>query len=76
MKPVLHTFACLMLYASIASACPVCHTPTGQQVRAGIFDERFGENLLLTLAPFPALAAVVVAMHFGGRPRAGGRDER
>ena len=69
MRSILQTFACLVLCASIASACPLCHTPTGEQVRAGIFNGSFGENLLLTLAPFPVLAAVVLAMHFGVRLR-------
>lgn len=76
MKLILQTFTCLMLSASIAGACPVCHTPTGQQVRAGIFNERFGENLLLTLAPFPVLAAAVAALHYGGRSRGERKHER
>jgi hypothetical protein len=73
MRSAAWTFAGLVLHASVASACTLCHTPTGQQVRAGIFNESFGNNLLLTLAPFPVLAAVVLALHFGDRLRAGQR---
>ena len=53
------------LAASAALACPVCDTDTGQQVRAGIFDEDFARNLLLTLLPFPVLLTIVAAIHFG-----------
>ena len=48
-----------------ASACPLCNTPTGQQVRSGIFDHDFGMTLLTVLAPFPVLVLVLAAMHFG-----------
>ena len=48
-----------------ASACPLCNTPTGQQVRAGIFDHDFGMTLLTVLAPFPVLLLVLAMMHFG-----------
>lgn len=55
-----------------ASACPLCNTPTGQQVRAGIFDHDFAMTLLTVLAPFPVLLLVLAAMHFG-LPRFGKR---
>lgn len=70
MKSALRIFPFLVLAASISSACPVCDTPTGQQVRAGLFNENFGSHLLLTLAPFPILALLVLALHFGVRSRA------
>ena len=73
MRSAVWTFAALVLHASVSSACTLCHTPTGEQVRAGIFNESFGSNLLLTLAPFPVLAAIVLALHFGDRFRAGQR---
>jgi uncharacterized membrane protein len=50
---------------STASACPVCNTGTGEQVRAGLFDESFGMNLLATVLPFPILLGFVAAIHFG-----------
>lgn len=55
----------LMLLALPASACPVCQSDTGQQVRQGIFDGRFGMNLFITLLPFPILVGIVLAIYFG-----------
>ncbi len=43
-----------------AHACTVCDSKTGRAVRAGIFDGHFLQHLLLTLLPFPVLAAAVV----------------
>lgn len=57
--------ALLLLGPADVFACPVCHTETGQQVRAGIFDENFGRNIALTLLPFPFLFAIVAVIHFG-----------
>jgi hypothetical protein len=42
----------------------MCHTETGQQVRAGIFSDDFLTNLLATLAPFLVLAVIVVSLYF------------
>jgi hypothetical protein len=50
--------------ASVAYACPVCSTATGEAVRAGIADG-FLFNLLATLAPFPFLIAAVAGLHWG-----------
>ncbi|MDQ3621418.1 MAG: hypothetical protein M3463_02885 [Verrucomicrobiota bacterium] len=55
-----------------ASACPLCDTPTGEQVRAGIFNQDFAMTLLAVLSPFPVLLLVLAAMHFG-LPRFGKR---
>ena len=59
----------LLLLASLgaASACPVCDTETGNQVRAGIFCEGFGWNVLAVLAPVPVLllSACAVANWLG-----------
>jgi hypothetical protein len=52
------------LFAS-AYSCPVCHTQTGEQVRAGIFNPSFGWNLLATALPFPVFAGVVAWLYFG-----------
>ena len=54
-----------LLGAVPAVACPVCDTGTGEQVRQGIFDERFGLNLALTLAPFPIFLAVAALLYYG-----------
>lgn len=48
-----------------ASACPLCNTETGQQVRAGIFGNDFWPTLLTVLSPFPVLLILLAAMHFG-----------
>jgi hypothetical protein len=53
------------LWACTVSACPVCHTAVGEQVRAGTFNSSFLARLFATLAPIPVLAAVVVCMYFG-----------
>lgn len=49
--------ALLALLAGLGSvtACPVCDTETGQQVRAEIFGQSFGRNLLAVIAPVPLL---------------------
>ena len=70
-----NVIACLVIVlvvSATAAACPVCDTETGKDVRAGIFDEDFGRNAVLTLLPFPVLLAAVAMIHFGfptmGRP--------
>lgn len=44
--------AVVLLLSSIAVACPVCDTSTGQQVRDGIVDADFWPNLLAISLPF------------------------
>ena len=51
--------------SSLASACPICKTAAGEQVRAGIVDEHFGRTLLSVALPFPLLLGVVAMIHFG-----------
>jgi hypothetical protein len=46
-----------------ANACPVCRSATGRQVRAGLFNEDFGFNLLASLLPFPIFLGIVAAIH-------------
>ena len=55
----------------LVAACPFCDTETGAQVRAGLFDGRFLENLALVLAPFPVFGAVVAWVYFGRPGRRG-----
>jgi hypothetical protein len=59
----------MLLGSAAARACPVCDTETGQQVRAGIFGEDFGSNLLVTALPFPVLLLIVALIHLGGTGR-------
>jgi len=71
-------FLCISLLAftccASATACPVCDSDSGQQVRAGIFDADFGRTLIAIALPFPILLGMVLAIHFGrpigGRPPA------
>ena len=54
----MRTLAAWLLLVSPAVACPFCESETGRQVRQGIFDRHFVDNLLLTLLPFPVLLAI------------------
>ena len=55
------------------SACPICNTETGRQVRMGIFGDDFWSTLAIVAAPFPVLLLVLAAMHFGW-PQSGKRQ--
>ena len=58
--------ALLLLFLTLpVSACPVCQSATGQEVRAGIFDRSFGYNLLVTLLPFPIFLGIALLIYFG-----------
>ena len=62
--------AVLFFTALTASACPVCNTETGQEVRAGIFNENFTSTLAATMAPLPVLlASMFAAVHWLGKER-------
>jgi hypothetical protein len=56
-------------------ACPVCDSPTGVQVRSGIFNDRFWRNVAVTLAPFPVFAAGAAWIFWGGRKTSMGVHE-
>jgi hypothetical protein len=47
-----------------ATACPYCETETGQQVRAGIFNDQFWSNVTLTLLPLFVLLGIVALIYF------------
>lgn len=57
--------AILLLVPAAAPACPLCDSATGQQVRAGIFDNDFWSTLLVVISPFPVLLLALAAYHFG-----------
>ena len=46
-------------------ACPYCNSEIGQDVAAGIFNENFGQNMLLTLIPIPIFLLIIAIIHFG-----------
>jgi hypothetical protein len=54
----------ILLNLPAAAACPFCESETGQQVKAGIFNDHFWLNVLLTLLPFPILLAIVALIYF------------
>jgi hypothetical protein len=61
--------------ASIAAACPLCHTDLGQQVREGIFGAGFWSNLFFVLLPFPIFLSLAAALHYGfGRRTPNAKD--
>jgi hypothetical protein len=56
------TLGTLLASAGSVSACPVCDTGTGRQVRAGIFNEDFVPNLLMSSLPFPIFIGAAMAL--------------
>ena len=48
-----------------ASACTVCDSETGQQVRAGVFGEGFWSTLAAVIAPFPVFIIAIALYNFG-----------
>jgi hypothetical protein len=60
--------ACATLLPLVAAACPLCDTETGQQVRAGIFNDEFWRTLFVVISPFPILLLAIAAYHFDWPP--------
>src|SRR5690606_12641551 len=54
-----------LLGAPPADACPVCKRDTGRRVRAGLFDEDLGPNLLATVLPFGVFLGIAAGLRFG-----------
>jgi hypothetical protein len=54
-----------LLGAASALACPLCHTETGQQVRAAVFGPGFWFNLLVTMAPFFLFIGLTAIIYYG-----------
>ncbi len=61
--------AAALISSAEAQACPDCEA--GRRARASVFDQDFGRNLAVAVAPFAVIAALSVAVHRLGRP-----DER
>jgi hypothetical protein len=51
------------------TACPICHSETGEQVRAALFGPNFSVHLLSVLSPFPIFAAIVLGLRVAFAPR-------
>lgn len=66
-------FVALAFSAPAAHACPVCHSETGKEVRAGLFNEDFAFNVLASVLPFPIFLGIVAAIH--GLPARGVRPD-
>ncbi|MBV8867225.1 MAG: hypothetical protein JO210_17645 [Acidobacteriaceae bacterium] len=52
--------------ASSASACPLCHSQTGEQIRAALFARDFWFNVTATILPFAIFALITGLIYFGG----------
>jgi hypothetical protein len=48
-----------------AQACPDCAEGIRREVRAGIFDATFAQNLGMAALPFGVLAGITAAIHAG-----------
>lgn len=48
-----------------AAACPVCSSPTGLAVRAGLLDGHFLRHFAVVTLPAPMLLLAVAAVHLG-----------
>lgn len=53
-----------LLLPTVASACPVCDSEVGQQVREELVDDNLPVSLAATTLPFVAVAGFVAAVHF------------
>ncbi|WP_145359579.1 hypothetical protein [Alienimonas californiensis] len=62
----------LAVSPAAAVACPYCDSEVGKQVWAGIFNDDFWLNGVLTTLPIPVLLLIVGMIHFG-LPWAGDR---
>ena len=51
------------LNAVTACACPLCHSPTGEKVREGIFNSEFPMTFVSMVMPFVVIAGVVAVIH-------------
>lgn len=81
MKNAIHAAARLaaalaVLLPPAVYGCPLCHSRTGDQIRAGILNGSFGANLLAVALPFPVFAGIVAWLYFG-KPgqRTGKKDQ-
>jgi hypothetical protein len=68
MKPFTLLGAFIGAFATTVSsawACPYCESDVGREVAAGIFNDQFALNSVLTLLPIAILSIIVWFIHFG-----------
>jgi hypothetical protein len=53
------------LPATMAHACTVCDSPTGHQLRAGLFNGHFLRTLGIVVTPVPVFFVAVLLLHRG-----------
>lgn len=58
------TAAFLLWVPALASACPLCDSETGKQVRAGILGDDFWSTLMVVVSPFPVLLLALAAYQY------------
>lgn len=58
-------FLAVLVLPSVASACMVCNTELGHQIRHGVFDGHFASTAVAVLLPFPLFVLAGAAVHFG-----------
>jgi hypothetical protein len=69
MRPVRARLLLWAVFApGVSMACPICHSPIGAEVRAGLFGPDLLANVVATLLPFPVLAGVVLLVRYFGIP--------
>ena len=62
-KIVVVTWAIALNTGVPAWACPLCHSPTGEKVRDGVFNSQFPITLVSMALPFVVIAGVVAVIH-------------
>ena len=63
--PIVILIAIATVMARPAWACPYCDSDVGREVAAGIFNDTFALNAVLTLLPIAVLLTIVWLIHSG-----------
>lgn len=71
MKMLLLIAIVLLCMGNYASACPFCDQQSGRAVNAGIFDDDFAANLVISMLPFLLLGLAVAIFSSGESKDAG-----
>lgn len=59
----------IVVLAWSADCCPLCHTKTGEDVRAAVFGPDFSFDLFATVLPFAIFLGVTALIYFGAPVR-------